>query len=559
MQRLLLIYNQLLGYVKQAYHSLFFPASMVFVVVVIVALWAARTADISLSRNLQSGMESQAQLVQRSISTRLENHEETLRSNAALLQSGDGTDLAQWRQYLDAYDHRKQFPSLITVGVAKVDPSTGQLAVNYTWPDNTAPASGVNLNDEADFKNLMIRATSSSEIAMVPNESNASELLLGLPLYPNGEHVANGEQHPSPPVGLVYGKLDGKLFFDRVLKATNLTGLDIKVFAGTAGAPIYTSPTYNNDEGDSWLQKTYYFYGQALRIEFRFPKLSLVNRTQLDGPALIAGGGLLAGLLIASIVYLLLMTRANELQIEKTRDVDLAKDDLLSLASHQLRTPATGVKQYLGMVLQGFAGNVSARQKSLLEKAYASNDRQLSVINEVLHLAKIESGRITLAKKDINIVELVQDVINEQAPDIKRSNHIVTLQLPLRPVLINADDHMLRMAVENLVSNAIKYTPAHGKIKVSVSSTRQLVRISVKDSGIGIDQQDMPKLFKQFTRLQNEMSFQVSGTGVGLYLVKHLVEMHGGRVDVVSVRGQGSTFTITLPRHINSRQSSKKM
>jgi signal transduction histidine kinase len=521
---------------------------MVFLLVLIVALWAARTADEALTRNVHTGMEAQAQLFQRTISTRLENHEETLRSNAALLQSGEGTDVAHWQQYLEAYDHLKRYPSLVSVGVAKYVSSPDELIVNFTWPSSSEPPVGTNLSAMEDYASLMSRSSAASEITIVPDTSDSKRLLIGLPLYPNGERVANGEPHGSKPVGLVYGELTTATLFPRALAVANLSDLDIQVFTGTSDTPVYTSPGFGDTTGDIELQKTYYFYGQALRIQFQSPRLSLVTKTQIDGPLLIVGGGLLAGLLISSIVYLLLMTRSRELQIQKTLDVELAKDDLLSLASHQLRTPATGVKQYLGMVIQGFAGSVTDRQRSLLEKAYASNDRQLAVINEVLHLAKIESGRITLAKQKVNISDLVQDVVNEQAPDIKRANHAVTVQLPLRPVLIQVDNHMLRMAIENLVSNAIKYTPENGKIKISVIGSRHYVRVSVKDSGVGIADEDIGKLFKQFTRLQNEMSFQVSGTGVGLYLVKHLVELHGGKVNVVSERGTGSTFTITLPR-----------
>ena len=333
----------------------------------------------------------------------------------------------------------------------------------------------------------------------------------------------------------------------------------MQVFAGTSRNALYTSAGFADARGDVELEKTYHFYSQAFRVHFRFAKLSLVSKTQLDGPLLITTGGVLAALLIASIVYLLLMTRARELQIEKAHDVDLAKDDLLSLASHQLRTPATGVKQYLGMVLQGFAGSVTERQRSLLEKAFASNDRQLAVINEVLHLAKIEAGRITLAKQDTDLAELVQDVVNEQMPDIKRSEHSVSLQLPVKPLVVFVDSHMLRMAIENLISNAIKYTPQKGKIEVSVIGSRNYARIIIKDSGVGISRKDLPNLFKQFTRFENEMSYRVSGTGVGLYLVKHLVELHGGKISVSTSEGQGSSFAITIPKRGGPQQNGKNV
>jgi signal transduction histidine kinase len=235
------------------------------------------------------------------------------------------------------------------------------------------------------------------------------------------------------------------------------------------------------------------------------------------------------------------------LAAQKERDIELAKDELLSLASHQLRTPATGVKQYVGMVLQGFAGKVPPQQKKLLEKAYASNDRQLQSINEILHLAKISAGHIVLARQNVNITAMIKDVVQEQQQDINSAKHSVKLSLGRKPVWLHVDPHMLRMATENILSNAIKYTPQNGKISVQMRTTDNDVEIRVKDSGIGIREEDFPKLFKQFSRLPNAVSQQTSGTGVGLYLAKYLVESHNGSIDVTSEQHKGSTFIIRLP------------
>jgi signal transduction histidine kinase len=261
-------------------------------------------------------------------------------------------------------------------------------------------------------------------------------------------------------------------------------------------------------------------------------------------------GGTAAAVMIATIVLLVLHARSRELEFEKNRDIDLAKDDLLSIASHQLRTPATGVKQYLGLVLQGFAGDVSEQQRDLLQRAYKSNDRQLDVINEILHLAKIESGRIILSKREFDMSEMIRDVAGDLAQDIDEQQHKFVLKLPKRAVMYNGDSHMIHISVENLLSNAIKYTPAGGTITVGLRSNQEYIDIYVKDSGIGIDQEDREKLFVAFGRIVNERSRMVSGTGVGLYLVKHLIEMHGGEILLESEVDRGSTFTIRLPRDV---------
>ncbi|MBX6334155.1 HAMP domain-containing histidine kinase [Candidatus Saccharibacteria bacterium] len=269
--------------------------------------------------------------------------------------------------------------------------------------------------------------------------------------------------------------------------------------------------------------------------------------------------GTFTAALIAYIVLLLIRARGREMYLQKERAIKIAQDELLSLASHQLRTPATGVKQYVGMVLQGFAGEVPEAQRALLEKAYASNDRQLRIINEILHMAKIGTGRIVLAKKPINLNELVTDVVNEQRGDIEAAHHTLAMELPKQTIMLSADIHMLRMAIENLLSNAIKYTPRGGTITVRLYKEEGDVKIEIEDTGIGIKPEDIGKIFRQFVRLENEISQQVSGTGIGLYLAKNLVELHGGSVDVTSQPGLGSTFTISLPMHVPNEDSMKNL
>src|ERR1700757_2436287 len=235
--------------------------------------------------------------------------------------------------------------------------------------------------------------------------------------------------------------------------------------------------------------------------------------------------------------------------IEKERDVKVAQDELLSLASHQLRTPATGVKQYLGMVLQGFAGELSEKQRTYLERAYASNNRQLGVINDILHLAKLETGRIVLSERKFDLAKMVRDVVDEQREVADKGGIAMYLNAPSTGMIIG-DSHMLRMVIENLVSNAIKYTHEGGTVTVKLIRRGNRWSLVVKDTGVGIAKSDFNKLFKQFTRINNSRSEQVTGTGVGLYLAYHLTVLHGGSISVTSAKGKGSTFTVKLPRKL---------
>ena len=254
-------------------------------------------------------------------------------------------------------------------------------------------------------------------------------------------------------------------------------------------------------------------------------------------------------MVFAGITGYMLRSRYKRLTYEKERDVNFAKDELLSLASHQLRTPATGVKQYLGMVLQGFAGDVPEKQRAYLERAYVSNDRQLHVINDILHMAKLETGRIVLTERKFDIAKMLREVVDEQRDQASKGEVALHLRAPSQGWIVG-DSHMLWMVIENLVSNAIKYTPPQGIVTIRLVRRGNRWVLTVKDTGVGIAKKDYSKLFKQFSRIENARSDFVTGTGVGLYLAYHLTVLHGGSIAVNSTKGRGSTFTVRLPRKI---------
>jgi signal transduction histidine kinase len=199
------------------------------------------------------------------------------------------------------------------------------------------------------------------------------------------------------------------------------------------------------------------------------------------------------------------------------------------------------------MVLQGFAGNISDTQRDFLDKAYSSTERQLHIINDILDLAKLDAGRIVLTKSRFDLVELIKSVADELHDTAQDAGLSPTVSLPSKAPIVG-DSHMIRMVVENLMTNAIKYTDSGGKVEVKLIRSGENYLIKVTDSGVGIASKDISKLFAQFTRIPNERSSQVSGTGVGLYLARSLTRLHGGDVEVRSKLGEGSTFTIKIPR-----------
>lgn len=238
----------------------------------------------------------------------------------------------------------------------------------------------------------------------------------------------------------------------------------------------------------------------------------------------------------------MLQERNNELQT-----ISRTKDEFVALASHQLRTPATAVKQYLGMVLQGYAGDISQLQTEMLGKAFESNERQIEIINQILNAARADTGKLAMTMAPVDVVALVRGVADELRSSIEKRSRKFVVKLPNAPQVIQADSAYLRMAIENLISNADKYTPESGVIAVSLRRSDHSLRLAVKDTGVGIPKTEFDKLFVKFSRVHNPLSVQAGGSGIGLYLAGEIVRLHGGKVEVVSAINKGTTFTIVFP------------
>lgn len=234
-------------------------------------------------------------------------------------------------------------------------------------------------------------------------------------------------------------------------------------------------------------------------------------------------------------------------QREQLIAINKAKDEFISIASHQLRTPASGVKQYVGMVLQGYAGPVSPRQRSLLDKAYSSNERQLKIINALLNVARLDAGKVAFEPGACDLSKLLTDILEEQRLQFVERRQRVILDKPARPVVARADERLLRMAIENLIDNAGKYSPVSKPVMVSLRRTAQQIEIAIRDQGVGIAKKHQAKLFQKFSRLENPLSVSAGGSGLGLYWAKKIIDLHGGSIELASKLRQGSTFTIKLP------------
>jgi signal transduction histidine kinase len=228
------------------------------------------------------------------------------------------------------------------------------------------------------------------------------------------------------------------------------------------------------------------------------------------------------------------------------RALESTKNEFLSLASHQLRTPATNVKQYLGLLIDGYMGDLNDEQRHALSVAYKNNESEISIMNTLLDVAKLDLERIQIHKKVTNVMIIARHVVREHHSMAKERGQTIKLNGP-KQAMASVDEVYIKGVIENLVDNAVKYSKEGTSITVEVERHQDSVCVAVSDHGLGIKKRDYGKLFNKFSRLDNEFSANSQGSGLGLYWVNQIVKLHNGTIDVSSKEGKGSVFTVKLP------------
>ncbi|HEY8739422.1 MAG TPA: HAMP domain-containing sensor histidine kinase [Candidatus Dormibacteraeota bacterium] len=225
------------------------------------------------------------------------------------------------------------------------------------------------------------------------------------------------------------------------------------------------------------------------------------------------------------------------------REILDAHDALVSVTSHELKTPITAIKAMAELMVSYDLGE--PERKEMLQDIYRQAERLELLIREILDASHIDTGRVPLELTAVDLRLLLDDVMHELESQL--DGREVQLQVPESLPRVTADETKLRQVIVNLLTNAIKYSPGGAPVSIEASPASDMVRMAVRDQGIGIKESDMARLFKKFQRIPDPSTRKVPGTGLGLYIVKGLVELQGGRIDVSSEYGKGSTFAFTLP------------
>jgi signal transduction histidine kinase len=283
---------------------------------------------------------------------------------------------------------------------------------------------------------------------------------------------------------------------------------------------------------------------------------------QIDAVALAIGSSVLSGLVLlrlaglvrsldrlrraerASRAEVLLAHRQLRRQNDQLREADRLKDEFVALISHDLRTPLTSIMGYLELILDD--KNLTEEQRGFLGVADRNAERLLHLVNDLLFVARFESGQFELHPSELDFAEIVRQSVAEAGSRAAAGGIELTYQAN-GVVGVHADKGRMFQLVENLVSNAIKFTPSGGDVRVSVTPVNGVVRLEVADTGIGIASGEQQRLFDRFFRASTASEHQIPGTGLGLYITRAIVEAHGGSIAVRSDLGEGTSFSVELP------------
>jgi signal transduction histidine kinase len=234
-------------------------------------------------------------------------------------------------------------------------------------------------------------------------------------------------------------------------------------------------------------------------------------------------------------------------------EVDRLKSEFVATVSHELRTPMTAIKGYVDILTMGAAGALNENQMHFLDVVRNNIDRLNTLVSDLLDISRIEAGRVTLNPQPVDLYEIAESVVADVLRRSQNENKPMALSLdaPKKLPPVNGDGDRVRQILGNLVDNAYNYTPDNGSIRVNIHQENGEVQVDVQDNGVGIAPEDQARIFERFYRGEHPMVLATPGTGLGLPIVRQLVEMHNGRIWMTStgVPGDGSTFSFTLPVH----------
>lgn len=541
------------------------------------------TVDQQLYRDYEAAKALQLRNTSAYIHNKFVSYQQVLLAGATAVNIRGAENLTRtdWKLHYDTNHVQSNFPGILGLSFARHIPAEDVASVTETirgegfpdfsiYPTGTRDdytaiifiepfnsinkkAFGYDMFSEPLRHDAMVRARDTGGFALTApltlrqddTDQNSKNGLLYYPVYATDSTSTTAAERRDNLKGYVYIAFQvQKMMQDREMELAG-SGITYTIHDVTQGKPqhMYAFTRGTTAPGDS--------VSGEIKVGLRTWRLTL-HVPRATGNAhvkilLLLLAGIVASIILGTLVYSFLRNRIAKIHNRHEVELQSTKDELLALASHQLRTPASGVRQYLGMLKQGYFGDLSADQLAIAEKAYGANDRQLEIIDQLLYVAKADAGQLILQPEVLNLSKVIKSTIEDMTSTATHKGITIHAVLP-KKLMITADERLLRMIAENLVSNAIKYSYHDSAITVRLTTSQGFVKLSVRDKGVGIAESDQDQLFKKFSRIQNPLSAKEGGSGLGLYLAERLAEAHGGSIGVTTEQGKGSRFTLVLPK-----------
>ena len=326
---------------------------------------------------------------------------------------------------------------------------------------------------------------------------------------------------------------DGLMVFDKEGKLSLINPVAQRIFeieTEVLGKSIVEFFNFPN------LKNLFYLLGKEIKEVFR-KELAVRKNLILEVTSLQI---LKEGKKLGSLVILHDITREKAIERIKT--------EFVSLSAHQLRTPLSETKWALETLSKEKLGKLTAGQKEIVEKAYDSNKRMLALINDLLDVVEIEEGRRLYKLTLSDFGEVVQSVVESYQEEIKKKQIKFEFRVPNKKLpKIRIDTEKMKLAVQNLLDNSVRYNLPGGMITVTLNATEKEIEFSIEDTGIGIPKNEQQNVFGKFFRSSNAVKIETEGNGLGLFIVKNIIEAHNGKIWFQSEEGKGTTFYFNLP------------
>jgi len=260
---------------------------------------------------------------------------------------------------------------------------------------------------------------------------------------------------------------------------------------------------------------------------------------------------LITALLTLSIAFILMILGYSIVNgFEKLAEANRLKTEFVNIVAHQLRTPLSAIRWSVGFLSEEKAGHLNSQQYEQIELIQSNVKRLIKLVEDLLDVSKIEQGRIALKKEKINLEDLAREMVKQYSSYARASNISLKLKTEKKLPLVSADPEKIKIVLQNLIDNAIRYSKKIGKIQIKLSKENGYIKCEVRDNGVGIPKNEQKYIFRKFFRSSNILRRQTRGTGLGLFIAKAFINLHNGRIGFKSEENKGSVFWFELPIYI---------